>query len=487
MKKTIPILVMLAFFFLTSRLDSQTPTVSVQILSTMPIAGINPTTVSHPVNDKIYMFGLQLPPYTGVWTASREIRTYDLKSNTWSVLPVQLPYDYFDFATYASYFNQHFYLGPGFTTGNSNGFGSHNKMIDVDLNNNTSSETSHSFYAGYIWNLSSIEVNGKIYFFGGYYYPAPIKKIFEYDPSTNVLKEVAVFINGRNSVNPVLGNDGWIYCFGSFTNTIERFNPGTYEVQLMKSTTTESHNSADYSWNVSNESAIYFFKGQISSPALYKYDYAKDVIINTGITMQGVYHGRSIYDNSDPYSIYGLKEDLNGSANPCKLVKLKLNLCSSQLIKDTAKYFVSSREFATVSPKIIFESTANLTTRIGGCDSIVNYFSEFIYNPSYCSVTDTLIIDVTLTGITPPENINTIKIYPNPAHSYVIISTGNYTEVSDYTIRITDLQGKKVYETLMDQSEFQVDISSFGSYGTYLVTIIDNTSNLVTTRKLILK
>ncbi len=104
----------------------------------------------------------------------------------------------------------------------------------------------------------------------------------------------------------------------------------------------------------------------------------------------------------------------------------------------------------------------------------------------HISVTDTLFIDVTLTGIAPPNNTNTIEIYPNPAHTFVIINTGNYSLMNNYTIKIENMLGQTVYQTLVNQQLFQINVNSFGGYGTYFVKILDNSSNLLTTKKIIL-
>ena len=193
-------------------------------------------------------------------------------------------------------------------------------------------------------------------------------------------------------------------------------------------------------------------------------------------------------------------------------------------IDDTTTYFVSSPEFAAISPKIVLENMNKFTSQTGG-DSIVNHYLKFVYDPTFftdttfisltdttyftvtdttfvtvmdttfvtvsdtvsISVTDTLIIDVTLTGINSQYNTNTIKIYPNPAHSFIIINTGNYDEMSDYTIRIQNLLGQQVYKTLTNKPEFQIDINDFGGYGTYIVQVLDNLNRSVANRKIILK
>lgn len=169
--------------------------------------------------------------------------------------------------------------------------------------------------------------------------------------------------------------------------------------------------------------------------------------------------------------------------------------CTNVTINDTTTYYVSSPEFQSNSPKFVFENTDSLTTTIGGCDSIVHYYSKFIYKPTYytytdttyISVTDTLIIDAVLTGLTPPNNLNTLKIYPNPASTHIYINNGDYTLMNGYTITIENSLSQVVFTSLINQQEFYVDLSSWSGNGLYIVKIIDNSSNVIETKKIIIQ
>ena len=128
------------------------------------------------------------------------------------------------------------------------------------------------------------------------------------------------------------------------------------------------------------------------------------------------------------------------------------NMCIDTVINDTIRYHVSDLVFEDLSPKVFLYSIDSLITSVGGCDSIIFKYLEFVYEPNYftdtiwvndtivtevfdttyvtitdttfISVTDTLIIDVNITGVNPPVNLNTLKVYPNPAKDYVYINTG---------------------------------------------------------------
>lgn len=109
------------------------------------------------------------------------------------------------------------------------------------------------------------------------------------------------------------------------------------------------------------------------------------------------------------------------------------------------------------------------------------------YDTVYISVTDTLIINAVLTGINPPNNINTIKVYPNPAQTHIYINTGNYASMAGYTIRIDNSLAQVVFQSIINQQQFYVDLSTWSGNGTYFVYIIDDQSNIIDVRKIILQ
>ncbi|MCH8330154.1 MAG: T9SS type A sorting domain-containing protein [Bacteroidetes bacterium] len=102
------------------------------------------------------------------------------------------------------------------------------------------------------------------------------------------------------------------------------------------------------------------------------------------------------------------------------------------------------------------------------------------------SVTDTLIIDVTL-DMLPPNDKNTLKIYPNPAKDKIMINTGNFSIMSNYEIKIINTSGQTIFQNLVNQQSFSIDVSQFGSHGLYFVQIIDDTSNIIDVRKIVLE
>ena len=158
---------------------------------------------------------------------------------------------------------------------------------------------------------------------------------------------------------------------------------------------------------------------------------------------------------------------------------------------DGAGFFVGCNCFQDNFYNGIIDDILIYDYAIDSLDMVNQYYqglcweTETIYE--YIAVTDTLIIDVTLTGITPPNNINTIKVYPNPASDYVIINTGDYATMSGYEIIIMNTLSQIVWETIVTQEEYQIEVNAFGDYGTYFINIYDDLGALLEVKKLILE
>jgi hypothetical protein len=103
------------------------------------------------------------------------------------------------------------------------------------------------------------------------------------------------------------------------------------------------------------------------------------------------------------------------------------------------------------------------------------------------SVTDTLIINAVLTGIAPPNNTNTIKIYPNPASTHIYIDNGDYASMNGYTLSIENSLSQVVFTSSINQAQFYVNLSTWSGNGLYIVKIIDNYSNVIETKKIIIQ
>jgi len=112
-------------------------------------------------------------------------------------------------------------------------------------------------------------------------------------------------------------------------------------------------------------------------------------------------------------------------------------------------------------------------------------------NPYYIdsiAVTDTLIIDVTFTGLDDQSKINTIKVYPNPAKDILYINAGNYySNIANYSIKIINSVGQTIYKSFLNHQISSVKFDDFKKRGLYFVQIIDNNNQIVDIRKIVLE
>jgi len=109
-----------------------------------------------------------------------------------------------------------------------------------------------------------------------------------------------------------------------------------------------------------------------------------------------------------------------------------------------------------------------------------------VYDTLFTTVTDTLIINTTL-SLPAPNNENTILIYPNPASDHITIDNGNFAAMAGYSIKIENNAGQQVFQSAINQAQFYVDLSSWTGNGLYFVHLIDPQNNTVTVRKIVLQ
>ena len=103
------------------------------------------------------------------------------------------------------------------------------------------------------------------------------------------------------------------------------------------------------------------------------------------------------------------------------------------------------------------------------------------------TVTDTLIIDVSLVGLNPLSFEYQVKVYPNPTRDYILIDVPADMISQSYFIELANPLGQIVYYNLMNQSQLQINISSLGATGTYVLKLYDSSLNLVDKRIIILQ
>ena len=110
-----------------------------------------------------------------------------------------------------------------------------------------------------------------------------------------------------------------------------------------------------------------------------------------------------------------------------------------------------------------------------------------VYDTLLTTVTDTLVINAQITGINPPNNLNTLKVFPNPASTHITIDYGNFNAMSGYTLTIVNSIGQTVFTTPINQQTSFIDLSTWTGNGIYFVQLIDPQNNTIENRKIVIQ
>ena len=135
---------------------------------------------------------------------------------------------------------------------------------------------------------------------------------------------------------------------------------------------------------------------------------------------------------------------------------------------------------------IIYDTTGTVCTSYDTTVVIETIYDTITIN-NYISVTDTLIIDISLAGLSAPNNINTMKVYPNPSNDVVNIDNGDYALMNGYSIKIINALGQEKFSNDINIPVFQIPVSQLGTTGIYLINIYDSQFQLVESKVLVLK
>ena len=110
-----------------------------------------------------------------------------------------------------------------------------------------------------------------------------------------------------------------------------------------------------------------------------------------------------------------------------------------------------------------------------------------VYDTLLTTVTDTLVINTQITGINPPNNMNTLKVFPNPASTHITIDYGNFNAMNGYTLKIVNALGQTVFTTPINQQTSYIDLSTWTGNGIYFVQLIDPQNNTIENRKIVIQ
>jgi hypothetical protein len=131
-------------------------------------------------------------------------------------------------------------------------------------------------------------------------------------------------------------------------------------------------------------------------------------------------------------------------------------------------------------------------TNASGCvataiQSTIVYDTTGVVCATHINVIDTLFIDTNVTGITPPKDLNTIKVYPNPTMDHITINYGNFLAMNGYSLKITNSLGQVIFTSPINQQSSYIDLSKWSGNGVYFVNILDKQNNTIESRKIVLQ
>jgi hypothetical protein len=345
----------------------------------------------------------------------------------------------------------------------------------------------------------AVSLNNKVYIIGGTL-GTTTTHFYEYNPSTNTYTTLANPSQSRMHAGLVAYNNkiylvGGHYYNGSYnsSNKLDEYDPSlnTWASKANIPVSIQRTNGTIY------DNKLYLFGGTTTTPTMTPLNsfYVYDFVSNTWTTMANLPFSRASFD---PKTVNGLVYLIGGHINATTTTNLSYKyyciFCSDTTVTQTQTIFVSDPNFQSLSPKTYYESTDSLTTSIGGCDSIVNRYTHYVFQANYCTdtihltVTDTLFINANLVSINPLIYQNTIKIYPNPTSDHITLDFGgNYSTMNGYTLKITNQLSQIVYTTLINSQSTTVDLSTWTGNGIYFVHLLDEQSNTIDIRKIVLQ
>lgn len=253
------------------------------------------------------------------------------------------------------------------------------------------------------------------------------------------------------STSVQLNDDNWHLIVGTYDGTtLKLYTDGIFQGELKRTFTIAVNDSFKIGWDDLNGYSR-FFSGKIDEVRIY-----------------------------------------NRALTPDEVTKLYLDgICTNSTVNDTIVCAVSSENFKAYSPKYQLLKIDSLKTKTGGCDSIVNRYAKYEYDPNVytvtksVSVTDTLIINLAISR-TPNLITNVMKIYPNPARDYINVDFGDCIKMTGCLMVVRNELGSTAFLTSITQSKALIDIKNW-SKGVYVVQILDSSSAVIDTRKIIIQ
>ena len=184
-----------------------------------------------------------------------------------------------------------------------------------------------------------------------------------------------------------------------------------------------------------------------------------------------------ILTNSGKFSMNVIP--VGGTLHGTSVINNQIDPSKSKLGRNNIDYFFKNDSGCDDSTRFTYVvyDTLGLTCTKTTYDTII----------TKTTVTDTLKIKVGITTGLYVNQVNLIRIFPNPTASDLVIDFGNQEMIKGYSLTITDLNGKQVHKESIQTQKSIVKLSSLGGKGLYFVNIIDVNSKVLVVKQIILE
>jgi hypothetical protein len=363
-----------------------------------------------------------------------------------------------------------------------------NDYIEVNRSNSIE-PTNQITYA--CWVFMNSGFNGSTFFVKGYQVGLGS---YGYSISLAALSSGGTY--GGNSINTTVQQNRWYYMLTTYDgNSCKLYIDGQL-VHTSNPNGTLQYNNLNLFMGVSNTPTV---------PVVYLNGKLDDIAIwNRALTQQEVtnlYQGCSANVNITPAqtnSSVGSNAIFNTSgATTYQWQTNALNL-GWQNIPNNASYSGATSNSLTVNNVQIQNHQQSIRvvgvdgacrdtayTTINVADTCVNTVFDTI--TTSITVTDTLLINAVLSGVNPPNNVNTLRVFPNPARTHITIDNGNFALMNTYTARINNSLGQTVFSQTINQQQFFIDLSTWTGNGIYYLDILDAQGNSIESKVIVVQ
>lgn len=136
-----------------------------------------------------------------------------------------------------------------------------------------------------------------------------------------------------------------------------------------------------------------------------------------------------------------------------------------------------NQTFRAIATTPVCADTSN-TVKLTITDSCIAYKSV--------KVTDTLAIKIQL-SVSGNKISNLIKVYPVPTKNQFTINNGNFAVMGGYSIKIYNTASQVVYNQIINQQIYTVDLANWTGVGIYNMQVLDATGKVVANKSIILQ